>query len=86
MIGNHTLSLAEVIFLQNFGLKQFVSEPTRYNKILDLVLRNCELINYCSVSEEFSDHLSVLFKIQSNKKSKKFTNILSTDKKIPTPT
>ena len=69
-------------FLQNFGLKQLVSEPTRYNKILDLVLTNCELINDCSVSEEFSDHLSVLFKIQSNKKSKKkFTNILSTDKK-----
>nr|XP_053633351.1 uncharacterized protein LOC128689237 [Cherax quadricarinatus] len=53
--------------VQDCFLKQFVTEPTRGNNLLDLVLANNEsLVNYLEVSEELgaSDHKSITFRIE----------------------
>lgn len=50
-------------FLQNFNYKQFVKEPTRFTKILDLVLSNTDIIENVTCSPGISDHELVTFHI-----------------------
>ena len=72
-VGSPTDSRAQhlVCMLDSFGLKQHVSEPTRKDRILDLVISPCDgdFVRECHVTGPMdeSDHLTVLASIRARK-------------------
>ena len=56
-------------FINNYGLHQYVNNPTRGDKILDIVLSSSDsLVNDMQVTAPFStnDHNSVVFNVNGN--------------------